>query len=78
MTASVATRTPRRALLVGINDYPNPDDRLEGCVNDVFKISATLQQIGFDPEDIRVLFNERDRCRNPRTICVVTRRSAGR
>jgi metacaspase-1 len=59
ITASVATRTPRRALLVGINDYPNPDDRLEGCVNDVFKMSATLQQIGFDPEDIRVLFNER-------------------
>jgi hypothetical protein len=59
MTASVATRTPRRALLVGINDYPNPDDRLEGCVNDVFKMSATLQQIGFDPEDVRVLFNER-------------------
>jgi metacaspase-1 len=37
MTASVATRTPRRALLVGINDYPNPDDRLEGCINDSLK-----------------------------------------
>jgi hypothetical protein len=59
VTASVATRTPRRALLVGINDYPNPDDRLEGCVNDVFKMSATLQQIGFGPDDIRVLLNER-------------------
>ena len=58
-TASVATRTPRRAFLVGINDYPNPDDRLEGCVNDVFKMSATLQQIGFDAEDIRILLNER-------------------
>ena len=59
ITASVATRTPQRALLVGINDYPNPDDCLEGCVNDVFKMSATLQQIGFDPENIRVLFNDR-------------------
>lgn len=58
-TASVASPTPRRALLVGINDYPNPDDRLEGCVNDVFKMSATLQQIGFKAEDIRVLLNER-------------------
>jgi metacaspase-1 len=59
LTASVATRTPQRALLIGINEYPNPDDRLEGCVNDVFKMSATLQQIGFNAEDIRVLLNER-------------------
>jgi metacaspase-1 len=59
VTASVATRTPRRAFLVGINDYPNPDDRLEGCVNDVFKMSAALQQVGFDAEDIRILLNER-------------------
>ena len=58
-TASIATRTPRRAFLVGINDYPNPDDRLEGCVNDVFKMSAALQQVGFDAEDIRILLNER-------------------
>jgi hypothetical protein len=55
-----ATRTPnRRALLVGINDYPNPADRLEGCVNDVFKVSATLQELGFDASDIRVVLNER-------------------
>jgi metacaspase-1 len=59
LTASVATPTPNRALLIGINDYPNPDDRLEGCVNDVFKMSATLQEIGFKAEDIRVLLNER-------------------
>ncbi|MEP6699190.1 MAG: caspase family protein [Verrucomicrobiota bacterium] len=58
-TAAVASRTPKRALLVGINNYPNADDRLEGCVNDVFKMSATLQQIGFDPENIRVLLDER-------------------
>ena len=59
LTASVATPAPNRALLIGINDYPNPDDRLEGCVNDVFKMSATLQEIGFNAEDIRVLLNER-------------------
>lgn len=58
-TASVVEHSPKRALLVGINDYPNPDDRLEGCVNDVFRMSATLQQIGFKPEDIRVVLNER-------------------
>jgi predicted alpha/beta hydrolase family esterase len=48
-----------RALLVGINDYPNPADRLEGCVNDVFEMSALLQELGLDPSDIRVVLNER-------------------
>ena len=48
-----------RALLVGINDYPNPENRLEGCVNDVFLMSSVLQECGFDPEDIRVVLNER-------------------
>ena len=59
LTASVATPAPNRALLIGINDYPNPDDCLEGCVNDVFKMSSTLQEIGFKADDIRVLLNER-------------------
>lgn len=49
----------RRALLVGINDYPNPSDRLEGCVNDVFLMSSLLQESGFEADDIRVVFNER-------------------
>ena len=59
--ALAATSRPRvrRALLVGINDYPNPDDRLEGCVNDVFEMSAVLQELGVDPTDIRVVLNER-------------------
>ena len=49
----------RRALLVGINDYPNPSDRLEGCVNDVFLMSSLLQESGFGADDIRVVLNER-------------------
>ena len=49
----------RRALLIGINDYPNPEDRLEGCVNDVFLISSVLQECGFPPDSIRVVLNER-------------------
>jgi hypothetical protein len=52
-------RPVRRALLVGINDYPNPEDRLEGCVNDVFEMSAVLQELTFKPADIRVVLNER-------------------
>ncbi|MCY6382445.1 caspase family protein [Hoeflea prorocentri] len=49
----------RRALLVGINAYPNEQDRLEGCVNDVFKISAVLQECGFKPEEIRTCLDSR-------------------
>jgi len=49
----------RRALLIGINDYPNPEDRLEGCVNDVFLISSVLQECDFPPDSIRVVLNER-------------------
>lgn len=49
----------RRALLVGINAYPDPANRLEGCVNDTFLVSALLQERGFAPEDIRVVLDER-------------------
>lgn len=55
-----ARREPqRRALLVGINDYPQPDARLEGCVNDVFEVSSVLQECGFDADDIRVVLDDR-------------------
>ena len=49
----------RRALLIGINNYPDPASRLDGCVNDVFLMSSVLQEIGFAPEDIRVVLDER-------------------
>jgi hypothetical protein len=59
-TTRVLRRTPeRRALLVGINAYPNPANRLEGCVNDVFLMSSLLQECGFQPEEIRVVLDER-------------------
>jgi metacaspase-1 len=48
-----------RALLVGINNYPNPEERLEGCVNDVFLMSEVLQESGFDASQIRTLLDER-------------------
>jgi metacaspase-1 len=52
-------RLQRRALLVGINQYPREEDRLEGCVNDVFLMSSALQECGFAPESIRVCLDER-------------------
>lgn len=52
-------RAHRRALLVGINEYPDPQMRLNGCVNDVYLMSALLQECGFDADDIRVLTDGR-------------------
>ncbi|MEY2527114.1 MAG: metacaspase [Verrucomicrobiota bacterium] len=49
----------RRALLIGINNYPDVESRLEGCVNDVFLMSSVLQEIGFKPDEIRVVLDER-------------------
>lgn len=54
----VATPT-RRALLVGINDYPDPRNKLEGCVNDAFLMSSVLQECGFEAGEIRLVLNER-------------------
>lgn len=54
-----AAKPKLRALLVGVNDYPDPADRLEGCVNDVYLMSELLQEQGFNPQDIRVVLNER-------------------
>jgi metacaspase-1 len=57
---SRATEKPkRRALLIGINNYPDPANRLEGCVNDTFLMSSLLQERSFDAEDIRVLLDDR-------------------
>ncbi|WP_347901556.1 alkaline phosphatase family protein [Pseudomonas purpurea] len=49
----------RRALVVGINDYPDPGARLDGCINDTYLISRMLQESGYDAGDIRLLHNER-------------------
>lgn len=56
----VASRAPdRRALLIGINEYPEEASRLEGCVNDVFLMSSVLQECGFEAAEIRVCLDER-------------------
>ncbi|MES2624135.1 MAG: caspase family protein [Pseudomonadota bacterium] len=55
----IARPPQRRALLVGINEYADPSQNLEGCVNDVFLMSSLLQESGFEAEDIRVVLNER-------------------
>ncbi len=49
----------QKALLIGINQYANPANNLEGCVNDVFEMSAMLQECGFDADDIRIVLDER-------------------
>lgn len=49
----------RRALLVGINRYPDPASQLSGCVNDVYLMSALLQESGYASADIRILTDHR-------------------
>jgi hypothetical protein len=56
---TLGARPARRALLIGINAYPNPANRLEGCVNDVYLVSSVLQECGYAAEDIRVVLDER-------------------
>jgi len=52
---------PRKALLVGINRYPDPSKELRGCVNDVLLMRETLtRHYGFtDPGGIRILTDHR-------------------
>lgn len=52
-------RLPRRkAPLVAIDHYQDPKHNLAGCVNDAFELSAVLQESGFEPENIRALFDQ--------------------
>jgi hypothetical protein len=51
----------KRALLVGINTYPNfpPERQLRGCLNDVALLRATLQtRFGFPEDGITVLTDD--------------------
>ncbi len=46
----------KRALLVGIINYPNPDDRLKGCINDVNHMKQLLISYGgYAPEACEIL-----------------------
>lgn len=59
-SSQYAPQRPRRALLIGINHYQKPSiPTLAGCENDVFLVSSVLQERGFDPNEIRVVLNDR-------------------
>jgi hypothetical protein len=52
----------RKALLVGINDYPGTQNDLQGCVNDVTNVYDVLvKYFSFLPAEIVVLSNSRAR-----------------
>ncbi|HTF02702.1 MAG TPA: caspase family protein [Bacteroidia bacterium] len=63
---TVKRKPTRKALLVGINNYPDPENNLNGCHNDVFRMSEVLQETGFSPEEIRVTLDERATSKNIR------------
>jgi Caspase domain len=61
MSEEVAVRRNRRALLVGVNEYPNLPEysQLKGCVNDVRAMELVLTTtFEFSPEHVKVLVNE--------------------
>src|SRR5690606_24886509 len=57
----------QRALLVGINRHADSSWNLEGCVNDVYRISEILQtRFGYEADNIRLLIDERATAANIR------------
>ncbi|HKO44468.1 MAG TPA: caspase family protein [Pyrinomonadaceae bacterium] len=57
----VAETQNKRALLIGVNKYPNlpAHSQLRGCVNDVQIMKQTLEtSFGFDPNNIHTLVDE--------------------
>jgi hypothetical protein len=58
-TPAAARQRTQKAVLIGINEYPDPSQRLEGCVNDVFTMSSVLQDCGFPADAIRVCLDDR-------------------
>lgn len=56
----MAGEVVRRAVLVGINQYPDPKNNLQGCVNDALMMGKLLtENFGFRADDIRLLVDER-------------------
>jgi metacaspase-1 len=58
-TIQQRNKRQRRALLIGINDYPQAENKLNGCINDVFLMSALLQERGYDADEIRIVLDDR-------------------
>lgn len=53
----LAQSTPRKlAMLVGINEYPDPVRDLQGCLNDVeLQYELLVHRFGFNPKDIIIV-----------------------
>jgi uncharacterized caspase-like protein len=57
-----------RALLIGINRYPDPRNTLQGCIKDALAVKQLLQDYyGFSDEDIRELHDEQATLANVRS-----------
>ncbi|HWP92509.1 MAG TPA: caspase family protein [Thermodesulfobacteriota bacterium] len=57
-TVGIKKKSPRRALCVGINDYPYEGNDLNGCVNDANAWAGLLtKQYGFPKSDVKVLLD---------------------
>jgi hypothetical protein len=46
-------------LIVGINDYENPANQLNGCVNDAYDVAETLKILHFPPSHIKLVLDRK-------------------
>jgi hypothetical protein len=50
----------KKALIVGINKYPDPQNELHGCINDINDVAEYLVKVKqFDMADVRLLADDR-------------------
>lgn len=50
----------KKAVLVGINNYPDPDDKLNGCINDITDMATFIcKERKFKMTDVRLLSDGR-------------------
>lgn len=55
-TTAIFAEGNKYGLFIGINDYPNPDNRLKGCVNDAIEMQkAMVEKFGFKKADTTLL-----------------------
>jgi len=57
--AKKRSKFKRKALLIGVNQYADPGNNLNGCLNDVMDVRNTLQILGFPVTRIHILTDQR-------------------
>lgn len=57
--AKKRSKDKRKMLIVGVNEYADPYNNLNGCVNDAIDVQNTMRILGFPTTRIKMLTNQR-------------------